>query len=349
LKMIAYEWGNSYYDGTPSVSPDDLAQRQISAAYSNFGGAFTGSAKYKYGIGNKVVYAVSGGMEDWAYAGSWHPILKVQCTPNAYGGYPKEKTLYTSGMLRAFNILIEVSNEKVPAQSKLGGPQNLMTPTATEGNGYISRTIRTSLVAIDLVEPYVMIKQVNGAFLERDIVPRRSRSARACQTNSSKVVPVSPSSSMSVKFTVGGALAVDDVQIWYGKWTDIPSASLDCLNQPNQTDVQKFLKAGTLVGTKFGSGRFGNSAGGGTPLAATLFQATLNLSGYKSGDKIVVLAAAKVDSKWGESDPNATPILAPQAHIVKARTKASYLSRNGQKVIQGRVYWFSDPLTLNIS
>lgn len=348
MQIISYEWGNSYYDGEPSVSPDDLAQRQIAAAYSNFGGSFTGSAKYNYGIGNKVVYAVNGGMEDWAYAGSWHPTLKVQCTPNAYGGYPKEKTQYTFGMLRAFNILIEISNEKSPAQGKLGGPQNLLTPTATEGNGYVSRTIRTSLLAIDLVEPYVMIKQVNGALLERDIVPRKSRSGRTCQTNSTKIVTVSRSSSMSVKFTVGGALAVDDTQIWYGKWTDIPTTSLDCLNQPNQTDVRKYLKAGTMVGTKYGSGRFGNSAGGGTPLAATLFQATLNLSGYKSGDKIVVLAAAKCDSKWGVSDPNATPILAPQSHVVKARTKATYVSKNGQKIIQGRIYWFSDPLTLTI-
>jgi hypothetical protein len=324
------------------VSPDDLAQRQISAAYSNFGGAFQGSPKYPYGISNEVVYYVEGGFEDYAYGGSWHPTLKVQCTPSTYGGYPKSKTTYSSGMLRAFNILIETSNDKSPSQSALGGPQNLMSPNARAGNGYVARNIRTSLLAIDLVEPYVSMEQVNSQWLARDLIPKWSRNGRACR--STKAVAVSPSSSTSVKFTVGGALTVDDVEVWYGKWSDIPQASLNCLSQPSRGKIQSYLMRGTMVGSTSGTGRFANGGG-----AATIFQATLNLSGFAPGDSIVVVAAAKVDSRWGDTDPSALPKVGPQSHIVNARTNPNWLSKNNNKVIKGRTYWFSDPLTLTIA
>jgi hypothetical protein len=291
-----------------------------------------------------MVYGVNGGFEDYAYAGSWHPSHRVQCTPNTYGGYPKWKTSYTSGMLRAFNILIETSNDKTPVQSMLGGPQNLMSPSAVVGNGYISRNIRTSLLAIDLVEPYVSMERVNSQWLARDLIPRKPRIGRACQAT--KTVAASPSSATSVSFTVGGSMTVDDAEVWYGKWSDIPQASLDCISQPSRGVIQTYLRRGTMVGATTGTGRFATGGGSGT---GTVFQASLDLSGFASGDSIVVVAAAKVDSKWGDAEPAALPRVGPQSHIVNARTNPNWLSRNNKKVIKGRTYWFSDPLTLTIA
>ena len=62
---------------------------------------------------NSIVYAITGGMEDWAYAASWDLDYTQPCQPTEHGGYPKEKTVYTSDMLRTFNILVETADQKV--------------------------------------------------------------------------------------------------------------------------------------------------------------------------------------------------------------------------------------------
>ena len=45
-------------------------------------------AKYLTGIINDpaVIYAVNGGMEDWAYGASWLATGKVDCNPSTFGG-----------------------------------------------------------------------------------------------------------------------------------------------------------------------------------------------------------------------------------------------------------------------
>lgn len=50
---------------------------------------------------NDLVYAVDGGMEDWAYASSWDTTAVQACVAP---GYPTERTQYTSDMLRVFNV-----------------------------------------------------------------------------------------------------------------------------------------------------------------------------------------------------------------------------------------------------
>ena len=70
MEVVGYEWGAPTWLG--SLSPDDVAQNQIAAAYSRFGGGWSHKPPYKYGTMNDLVYFVRGGMEDWAYAGSWY-------------------------------------------------------------------------------------------------------------------------------------------------------------------------------------------------------------------------------------------------------------------------------------
>ena len=66
--VIGYEWGALPYWGI-STSPDDVAQAQLAKGFSSFGGAWNGQRRYPTGTINDLVYPVSGGMEDWAYAG----------------------------------------------------------------------------------------------------------------------------------------------------------------------------------------------------------------------------------------------------------------------------------------
>ncbi|RHZ08937.1 hypothetical protein DYB37_005296 [Aphanomyces astaci] len=66
-------------------------------------------------------------MEDWAYAASWEnsfgsdsDSIFTPCTPTQYGPYPAHKTTYNNKTHRAFNILVETSDLKRPAQTALG-------------------------------------------------------------------------------------------------------------------------------------------------------------------------------------------------------------------------------------
>src|SRR3569623_869563 len=102
----------------------------------------------------------------------------THCTPSTHGGYPSSRTTYSSGMLRTFNILIEISNAKNP--SNLGAPVNLLSPNGP-GNGYVSRCLRQSILAIDLVEPNIRMERVNDQKLSRDLVPNEKRKDRSCK------------------------------------------------------------------------------------------------------------------------------------------------------------------------
>ena len=63
---------------------------------------------------NSLVYPVSGGMEDWAYAATWDDLKKT-VTPCKAKGYPSDRTVYENkGMLRILNILVETSDNKRP-------------------------------------------------------------------------------------------------------------------------------------------------------------------------------------------------------------------------------------------
>jgi hypothetical protein len=72
-QSITYEWGAPSYDvregGGSSVSPDDVAQKELSETMAALAGPLFDS-NFLVGRTNDVVYSVQGGMEDWAYAGA---------------------------------------------------------------------------------------------------------------------------------------------------------------------------------------------------------------------------------------------------------------------------------------
>lgn len=85
----------------------------------------------------------------------------------------------------------------------------------------------------------------------------------------------------------------------------------------------------------------------------TVFSATIDVSKFAVGDKIAVIATARVDQNWGKStdyitDRNIGPKLGPQSHVVNARTNPNWYhsTADGSKVIQGRLDWVSVPLTI---
>jgi hypothetical protein len=156
MQAIAYEWGTMSANGDAAarVSPDDTAQQAMGSVLSAFAGAFP-KDRYPHKRINDAVYPVRGGMEDWAYAGSWmRNAGSAPCKPTSFGGYPAERTEYTDDQLRIINVLVETSDNKSPPATMFGDSRGLLKPDG-EGNGHVSRNVRLALAMADLVQPYV--------------------------------------------------------------------------------------------------------------------------------------------------------------------------------------------------
>jgi hypothetical protein len=275
-------------------------------------------------------------MEDWAYASSWDPDLLLQCEPTTFGGYPSSKTTYSDSSLRVFNILVETSNDKIPSTG-LGTTLDVLNPES-EGNGHIPRNLRLSLLSVDLVEPYVWFTEVNNILLASDIIPLQDRSGRSCQRNN--VTHLSAEDQViQLKWMVGGGFEIEQTEIWYAKWDDMPASMVDCLSQPSITDIREFMKSGTPIGATSGTGMFSSDG-------PTEFRATIDLSDFTAGEEIVILASARVDQSWSEQPGSAMPQVPPQSHIANARTNPNWYHESERNIVQGRLDWFSSPLTV---
>ncbi len=348
-EVVGYEWGAFPYLDT-NISPDDYAQVDIGSAYARYAGKFEGTPQYKSGTMNELVYAVHGGMEDWAYAGSWDVDKVIQCNPTTYGGYDAKNTVYNQSTLRTFNMLIETSNAKVPT-SHLGNNQGLLNALTYENNGHVARNIRLALTAIEFVQPYVSIRGVNNIGLQNDIVPLIEREGRSCIDG--KIMRIPPGQKNTViAWTVGGGLNVDYTNIMYSKWDDVPD-KMGCIHQPSQSDLGKSFRTTEAMSgpTRWKEGW----QDGDLPATQTgdqeepMYYATIDTSSFQPGDKIAVYATAQLDQGWENIEDDAKPMTSsPMSHVVNARTNLEWFHESNGKVIQGRKDWYSIPLTLII-
>lgn len=266
---------------------------------------------------NDQVYPVHGGMEDWAYAASWDPERVIPCNPKTYGGYAAENTVYNEATLRCYNMLIETSNTKIP-QTGLGSSAHLMD-TQAPNNGHVTRNARLALMALELVEPYVKIEVADGVALSDDIVPLAAPTCRHL------VAPAK--SNMPIEWTVGGAISVDETELYVMEQWDDSMALTMCSSQP--ADPNMLFKLVTSTGT-VQKGKRGDT-----------FQSLVDLSSFRDGDTVALMARARVDEAWLAGDP--------KAHIVHARRDPNYRFESPAGVLQGRLEWFSQPLLVHIT
>ena len=285
---------------------------------------------------SKLLYGVRGGFEDWSYAGSWDPERVIACTPS--NGYPVEKTQYNNSTLRVFNMLVESSKKKDPSEStnKLLGNSKQVLETVFDA-GYVARNIRLSILAVELVEPYVAIQQVNELSLSDDIIPLEEEH---CRHKSTVQVPLDRHDT-DIMWHVGGSITIDVTQLWYAKLSDVNASEIPCKNQPSMEWVQSNMKQAIPKSETFGTSRFSTNNG-----ASGSFVSAIDLSGLAKGDELVVMATAMVDQAWGgaSSVNEVFPHVPPQSHIVNVRTNPHWYHASADKIVQGRLYWFSMPL-----
>jgi hypothetical protein len=71
---------------------------------------------------------------------------------------------------------------------------------------------------------------------------------------------------VTVEWTVGGALEIDETTLYYGKWKDVIS-QIDCMTQPSDS-LETYLQSATMISPLSGTGFF--SQNGASPLPTSL-------------------------------------------------------------------------------
>ena len=350
IHMITYEWGSfSHFTGSRStISPDDVAQVGIGQAMSAYAGAYD-EGRYPTGRSNDILYPVNGGMEDWGYAASWEPN---PCNPNTYGGYAPEKTQYTSAMTRAFNILVETSRRKGPFNRDYGTNADVWTPEG-EGDGHVPRNIRLIFQVSDFVQPYAKMV-APGTF-----APDACSSVRFPQdgTPAGEVpdrIRIFEGSSVAFAWEVGGANIVDETQLMWGPWEKRNAETLEeCGPECGVSDVQSGYTrwaGGSVVGSGLGDDSV--LTGQNVDLDAEYvsrgehpfipqFVACADIPNQPG--PYFVKVRSRVDQAWATQPQTPDPAVAPQSHIVNARTNPNWDMRNNGHRVKGRLDYFSDP------
>ena len=152
-------------------------------------------------------------------------------------------------------MLIETSWIKTPPTSSLGTTADILNPAAGT-NGYVAKNLRLSLLAIELVQPWLSLQQVNGLSLTEDIIPLQTNTVQrgSCQASKRVRVPKNDENigNVRVEWKVGGGFTVDETTVFYALWDDIPADMLDCLNQPSFVQLQAIMTEGTDLSRESG-------------------------------------------------------------------------------------------------
>jgi len=251
-------------------------------------------------------------------------------------------------------MMIKTSVELKPKTSSLGTTWNLFTPTSG-GTGHVQRGIRMSLMLIDIVEPYVEITTVNGIELQDNVVPLRPTISRSCMTTKTFLVPEGKES-LKIEWYVGGAISVGSTSIMFAKWSDLPN-DFDGVSQPSKEvknaligevdgDISNVLNV--VPGGRGKARWYKADPGLDRPyISGPTYSVSIDTSDFKQGDVVAVFAVAHVDKSWEKTPLDVSHNMGPQSHLVNARRNPDWYHENAGKIVEGRLEWFSVPVTLN--
>lgn len=228
-------------------------------------------------------------------------------------------------------MLIETSNRKEP-HSGLGTSENVLNyKHSFTSNGHVTRNVRLSLMAIDIVQPYVSIMSVNGLPLSDDVVPMIHLDEVDYRTSKIVSVPFG-SKSVTVTWTVSGAFTVDSTKLYFASGNNLPLT------------VDGYDSTQVLQGvTKWNKISNANDV-------FTSFKATLDISKFEAGENVAIIAAATVDQGWmTQPNDHVAPQLPPMSHVVNARTNSYWQHESAGKIIQGQTEWYSIPIMISIN
>ena len=214
-------------------------------------------------------------MEQWAFSariqdGSYELRLQpCQCDSNIAasqpGGldnqndktcaYPPERTgVYDGSSLRSFIASVKAPPSNQPSSHTcIPGFDSVHKSSADDDSPCppnpdlhflydatpFGNNIRMSLLATELIEPWTSVRSIAGVELrEEDIIPLSPRLPGACQLTRAMTLPSSPlMKNITITWTVGGALTVDETAIMHGKWDVLDKKIFDCVTKPTKNEI----------------------------------------------------------------------------------------------------------------
>ena len=297
---------------------------------------------------NDIVYAVHGGMEDWAYAASWDTGHSTPCNQN---GYDASRTTYDPAELRAFNILVETSNVKTPPENTLGDTSTDPLEYRQSGDGHVPRNMRLAALLYDIVQPYVVLHCPCESFADDH--------------------DMSLTDSLTIQWEVGGCFDVDETSLMWGRFPTESEVSgvhsawdtwHDWTSQVRDLNLVVGHSETTLSGSSRWN-RVGTSNFMSQKSAPFLPQFEQNISisniwqdltnaglvtDQDSEVDVFIMATAKVDSfMMPQSSPE--PNVAPQSHFVNARLSDDWDKQVGEHRVLGHSEWLSTPIKLHLT
>ena len=227
-------------------------------------------------------------------------------------------------------------------------------------NKNIARHIRVALASADIVQPYVTITGINNMTFTDDLVPLADISNKEnCQNSkTAAVIPqhyddksgTSSTKILSVDWSVGGSLNVDNTELLYANALDVLDDIWDCTKQPD-IGTEDFELSRTRFNSSYWktlSTRLGDAADQ-QIIPVSNFKTSIDVSDFNVGDHLVLIAVSNVDKGWKESEEDSAVTFSPQSHLVNARTNPSWHHTNGGKTIDGRLQWHSTPVSIIIA
>ena len=335
MEAIGYEWGTEDKAGSlRDKSPDHNSHHQIASILSKYSGGFERSPPYRYDTMNAIVYPVKGSMEDWMYASAWDKKKLTKCVDDNFFTTPID-----NGRSEVF--LVETSNSKRPLPNSMGSLKNVLDPSLNlPVNGHATRNIRLALASIDLVEPYVCIRNVH--------------------IDSSKGVG-------NLYWYVGGASSVDATFLTVQSASVSVESLLNADNQGSKLFLHNLISdehsepptAKKIRNTQWSPGGIGVDESKASSLVTESFQLPKQAGIYW------IIANARVDKSWGAQSQGNPSDIPPQSHLANARTNKAWNHEisstyfinysnavtkavRDDKKVQGRLYWPSDPIVVEV-
>ena len=175
--VLGYAWGNFVHKkGIESTeAPDFFAFKEIGISMKTAASSQKNKkgniVDYELGDMTRTVYAVDGGLEDWAYGGSWEndyteikPIK--QCEAKTFSPYNMNwdnKIDAEQYKLRCLMYLAEASNDKKPLENTLGNDSDFIYKdlfdfdSVKDYYGHIPRNMRLVYTGADLISGSIFL------------------------------------------------------------------------------------------------------------------------------------------------------------------------------------------------
>ena len=330
--VLGYAWGNYIHKkGNRSTeAPDHSAFKTIGEvmrdASSSELNQKTRIPDYLLGDMTSTVYPVNGGLEDWAYGGSWENDYVDQkpikiCRADSFGKYDmewKEKNNLNKEKLKCLMYLAETADDKKPIESTLGNDDAFKNKSIFDFEntknfyGHIPRNMRLIYSGSDLISASIFI-------------------------DASKITTKEDTKQVIFPYRIMGCKTLKTISIYKYSFHTVNKEILYINNI-----FEKSIEIAKIENPICYWSDYSKTYN--LEINSTIIDDRAPFS-YESKGTIYFIRGEGPDSEW-KSQIKPDPNVEPQSHIVKSKTIKNYNISNGNFTLRSNYYFYSHPIII---